>query len=66
VDGTDAVEKSACEDYCLPKAVHQLAWRPVMRDGSGRPYELAVAGEDSSLRVYGFSQAYLQVPADSQ
>ncbi|KAJ4008653.1 Elongator subunit elp2 [Fusarium irregulare] len=64
-DGTDVVEKPAYEDYCLPKAVHQLAWRPVARDGSDRPYELAVAGEDSSLRVYAFSQAYCQVPADS-
>ncbi|KAM0552898.1 hypothetical protein ACHAO7_004383 [Fusarium culmorum] len=65
-DGTDVVEKPACEDYCLPKAVHQLAWRPVTRDGSDRPYELAVGGEDSSLRVYAFSQAYLQVSVDLQ
>jgi hypothetical protein len=51
--------------YCLPKAVHQLAWRPVARDGTDRPYELAIAGEDSSLRVYAFSQAYFQVSTDS-
>jgi hypothetical protein len=51
--------------YCLPKAVHQLAWRPVARDGADRPYELAIAGEDSSLRVYAFSQAYFQVSTDS-
>ncbi|KAF5974102.1 elongator complex 2 [Fusarium coicis] len=63
-DGTDVTEKPAYEDYCLPKAVHQLAWRPIVRGGAERPFELAVAGEDSSLRVYAFSQAYLQVNAD--
>ncbi|PNP83206.1 hypothetical protein FNYG_03528 [Fusarium nygamai] len=63
-DGTDVTEKPAYEDYCLPKAVHQLAWRPIAREGAERPFELAVAGEDSSLRVYAFSQAYLQVTAD--
>ncbi|RSL76678.1 hypothetical protein CEP51_009738 [Fusarium floridanum] len=64
-DGTDAVEKPACEDFCLPKAVLQLAFRPVAREGSDRAYELAIAGEDSSVRVYAFSQEYLQVPSDS-
>ncbi|KAF5713185.1 elongator complex 2 [Fusarium mundagurra] len=63
-DGTDVTEKPTYEDYCLPKAVHQLAWRPIVREGAERPFELAVAGEDSSLRVYAFSQAYLQVTAD--
>lgn len=43
--------------FCLPKAVLQLAWRPIARDGF---YEVAVAGEDSSLRVYAFSQKYLE------
>ncbi|KAJ4187335.1 Elongator subunit elp2 [Fusarium falciforme] len=64
-DGTDAVEKPACEAFCLPKAVLQLAFRPVAREGSDRAYELAIAGEDSSVRVYAFSQEYLQVPSDS-
>ncbi|KAF5023232.1 hypothetical protein F66182_4707 [Fusarium sp. NRRL 66182] len=64
-DGTDVVEKPAHEDYCLPKATLQLAWRPVSREGSDRPYEIAAAGEDSSLRVYAFSQAYFQVSTDS-
>ncbi|RSL46287.1 hypothetical protein CEP53_010393 [Fusarium sp. AF-6] len=64
-DGTDVVEKPACEDFCLPKAVLQLAFRPVAREGSDRAYELAIAGEDSSVRVYAFSQEYLQVPSDS-
>jgi elongator complex protein 2 len=38
---------------CLPKAVLQLAWRPVIEDaGEEGWYDLAVAGEDSSLRIY--------------
>ncbi|KAM6512653.1 Elongator subunit elp2 [Fusarium solani] len=52
-------------NFCLPKAVLQLAFRPVAREGSDRAYELAIAGEDSSVRVYAFSQEYLQVPSDS-
>ncbi|KAJ2902400.1 elongator protein 2 [Zalerion maritima] len=36
--------------FNLPKAVHQLAWRPSY---SGAP-ELAVAGEDGSLRIISF------------
>lgn len=43
----------------LPKTVLQLAWRPVSKDENAAKYELAVAGEDSSLRVYGFGQEYL-------
>ncbi|KAM5342518.1 hypothetical protein ACJ41O_013484 [Fusarium nematophilum] len=64
-DGTDIVEKPACEDYCLPKAVLQLAWRPIAREGADRPFEVAIAGEDCSLRVNAFSQGYLEVPTDS-
>jgi elongator complex protein 2 len=31
----------------------QLAWRPVLEEGEGDgTYDLAVAGEDSSLRIY--------------
>jgi elongator complex protein 2 len=38
---------------CLPKAVLQLAWRPVLEESDGQAgYDLAVAGEDSSLRIY--------------
>lgn len=38
---------------CLPKAVLQLAWRPVREDAEREAsYDLAVAGEDSSLRIY--------------
>ncbi|KAL2258572.1 hypothetical protein VTK26DRAFT_8072 [Humicola hyalothermophila] len=41
------------KDLCLPKAVLQLAWRPKREGTQGR--ELAVAGEDGSLRIYRFS-----------
>lgn len=44
-----------------PKAVLQLAWRPSARNGdSSVAHELAIAGEDSSLRLYAFSEAYLE------
>lgn len=39
-------------ELCLPKAVTQLAWRPA-REGQ-QVRELAVAGEDGSLRIYSF------------
>ncbi|OLN84991.1 Elongator complex protein 2 [Colletotrichum chlorophyti] len=39
---------------CLPKPVAQLAWRP-SGEGEARD-ELAIAGEDSSLRVYSFTR----------
>ncbi|KAI8965734.1 WD40 repeat-like protein [Daldinia sp. FL1419] len=38
-------------ELCLAKAVLQLSWRP-QRSAN----ELAIAGEDSSLRVYSFSE----------
>ncbi|KPM34674.1 Elongator complex protein 2 [Neonectria ditissima] len=53
-NGSEVVEKPACVSFCLPKAVLQLAWRPVQRESAARKYELAVAGEDSSLRVKGY------------
>ncbi|KAL2023834.1 hypothetical protein VTK56DRAFT_1101 [Thermocarpiscus australiensis] len=39
-------------DLCLSKAVLQLAWRPAREGDEGR--ELAIAGEDGSLRIYRF------------
>jgi elongator complex protein 2 len=39
-------------ELCLPKAVLQLAWRPAREGQTGR--ELAIAGEDGSLRIYAF------------
>ncbi|KAK0626870.1 WD40-repeat-containing domain protein [Immersiella caudata] len=41
------------EELWLPRAVMQLAWRPA-REGSGMR-DLAVAGEDGSLRIYAIS-----------
>ncbi|KAI1391233.1 WD40 repeat-like protein [Hypoxylon trugodes] len=38
-------------ELCLAKAVLQLAWRPLATAN-----ELAIAGEDGSLRVYSFSK----------
>ncbi|KAK4148099.1 WD40-repeat-containing domain protein [Dichotomopilus funicola] len=40
-------------ELSLPKAVTQLAWRPV-REESKSTEELAIAGEDGSLRIYAF------------
>ncbi|KAM0324051.1 hypothetical protein ACHAQA_008239 [Verticillium albo-atrum] len=40
------------EHLCLPTTVLQLAWRPA-EDGSEQ-HQLAIAGEDSSLRIYRF------------
>ncbi|KAM0287410.1 hypothetical protein ACHAQH_000360 [Verticillium albo-atrum] len=40
------------EHLCLPTTVLQLAWRPA-QDGSEK-HQLAIAGEDSSLRIYRF------------
>ncbi|KAJ9143741.1 Elongator protein 2 [Pleurostoma richardsiae] len=38
-------------DLCLPRAVLQLSWRPTVHS-SDEHYDLAIAGEDSSLRIY--------------
>ncbi|TPX17639.1 uncharacterized protein E0L32_012050 [Thyridium curvatum] len=40
------------ERLWLPKPVLQLAWRPAQDDRNAAGFDLAVAGEDSSLRVY--------------
>ncbi|KAL2177970.1 WD40-repeat-containing domain protein [Thermothelomyces heterothallicus CBS 202.75] len=40
------------KELCLPKAVMQLAWRPAREGQKGK--ELAIAGEDGSLRIYSF------------
>ncbi|EFW99965.1 RNA polymerase 2 elongator [Grosmannia clavigera kw1407] len=41
-------------DLCLPRAVLQLAWRPARDDSAeeANAAQLAIAGDDSSLRVY--------------
>ncbi|KAK3326293.1 WD40-repeat-containing domain protein [Apodospora peruviana] len=59
-DGVSVVSTNRVKaDLSLPKAVTQLAWRPevqrsegVSECGQGR--ELAIAGEDGSLRIYSF------------
>lgn len=37
----------------LPKTVRQLAWRPSEDDQEKDGAELAIAGDDSSLRICG-------------
>lgn len=37
---------------CLPKAVLQLSWRPSVEERDENDSELAIAGDDSSLRIY--------------
>ncbi|KAK5993370.1 Elongator complex protein 2 [Cladobotryum mycophilum] len=54
------VELAPSFELNLPKAVLQLAWRPAKNDGQTTRFELAVAGEDSSLRLYGFDGEYLK------
>jgi elongator complex protein 2 len=54
-EGIDVAGTLVVEDrLCLPKAVLQLAWRPIERETEGNAvsHELAIAGEDSSLRIY--------------
>ncbi|KAG6012379.1 hypothetical protein E4U43_007822 [Claviceps pusilla] len=46
-------------EFSLPKAVLQLAWRPV-KAGTSTTYTLAVAGEDGSLRLFSFDKSYLR------
>ncbi|KAH0495253.1 hypothetical protein TgHK011_008818 [Trichoderma gracile] len=58
-DGSSVSELPARPELYLPKTVLQLAWRPV-KDDKENKYELAVAGEDSSLRLYGFGEDYLK------
>ncbi|KXX77568.1 Elongator complex protein 2 [Madurella mycetomatis] len=56
VEGGEAAVVSAltvASELCLPKAVMQLAWRPAKEGQEGR--ELAIAGEDGSLRIYRFA-----------
>ncbi|GFP55328.1 elongator complex protein 2 [Trichoderma asperellum] len=57
-DGSSILELPTSPELILPKTVLQLAWRPVSRDEKEARYELAVAGEDSSLRLYGFGEEY--------
>lgn len=58
-DGTETKELPLAADKHLPKTVLQLAWRP-SQGAKTDAVELAVAGEDASLRLYAFSDAFLQ------
>ncbi|KAH6611179.1 elongator complex protein 2 [Trichoderma cornu-damae] len=59
-DGTSVLELPTSPELVLPKAALQLAWRPANKDGTEAKHELAVAGEDSSLRLYGFGEGYFK------
>ncbi|KAG6041072.1 hypothetical protein E4U41_006095 [Claviceps citrina] len=59
--GTAITELKPRAELNLPRAVLQLAWRPV-HDASAKTYTLAVAGEDASLRVFSFDKSYLRAP----
>ncbi|KAJ2965621.1 hypothetical protein NQ176_g10527 [Zarea fungicola] len=60
-DGTVAKELPLSSDKHLPKSVLQLAWRPLSPGkADGLVAELAVAGEDASLRLYSFPDGFLK------
>ncbi|KAL6699948.1 WD40-repeat-containing domain protein [Trichoderma pleuroticola] len=59
-DGSSVSELTTSSELILPKTVLQLAWRPVNKDETESKYELAVAGEDSSLRLYSFGEEYFK------
>ncbi|KAK4224850.1 Elongator complex protein 2 [Podospora fimiseda] len=42
------------KELWLPKAVLQLAWRPKKEERKQEGNELAIAGEDGSVRIYSF------------
>ncbi|KAJ6782594.1 hypothetical protein PWT90_08444 [Aphanocladium album] len=59
VDGAEAREQPLPATMHLPKTVLQLAWRPSQTSDAATA-ELAVSGEDSSLRLYAFNNDFLQ------
>lgn len=60
-DGTEAKQLPLSSDKHLPKSVLQLAWRPLSPGkADGLSAELAVAGEDASLRLYYFTDGFLK------
>ncbi|KAE9374373.1 RNA polymeras-like protein II Elongator subunit [Stipitochalara longipes BDJ] len=51
----EEVEVVYSSTYPFPsKLITQLAWKPSKERGSGAEMELAIASEDSSLRIYSF------------
>ncbi|KAG5928025.1 hypothetical protein E4U42_001407 [Claviceps africana] len=59
--GDSIAELEPPAEFSLPKAVLQLAWRPI-NAGVSTTFTLAVAGEDGSLRLFSFDKAYLRAP----
>ncbi|ODA84096.1 hypothetical protein RJ55_02614 [Drechmeria coniospora] len=64
-DGT-VVSLPPTDDLSFPKAVLQLAWRPSPDSEAGATASptLAAAGEDTTLRLFSFDEAYLQSTAE--
>ncbi|OAA40336.1 elongator protein 2 [Metarhizium rileyi] len=59
-DGLAVTELPPRRELSLPKSVLQLAWRPMRRKtDESAAFTLAVAGEDSSLRLISFNESYL-------
>ncbi|UNI18917.1 Elongator subunit elp2 [Purpureocillium takamizusanense] len=59
-DGSAIVQLSLPDELMLPKAVLQLAWRPAAALEGTDAHTLAVAGEDSTLRLLAFDETFLR------
>ncbi|KAG5950559.1 hypothetical protein E4U53_004859 [Claviceps sorghi] len=59
--GGSITELEPPAEFNLPKAVLQLAWRPI-KAGVSTTFTLAVAGEDGSLRLFSLDKSYLRAP----
>ncbi|KHN95817.1 elongator protein 2 [Metarhizium album ARSEF 1941] len=59
-DGQAVTELPSRPELNLPRAVLQLAWRPPTREINESVYTLAVAGEDSSLRLISLNESHLR------
>ncbi|EFY88783.1 elongator protein 2 [Metarhizium acridum CQMa 102] len=59
-DGLAVTELPSQPELKLPKTVLQLAWKPIRKTDESA-YTLAVAGDDSSLRLISFNEAYLRI-----
>ncbi|CEJ80948.1 Putative Elongator protein 2 [[Torrubiella] hemipterigena] len=55
-DGSQVTQLPMAAELCLPKTVLQLAWSP-----SASTNELAIAGDDGSLRLYAFRNSHFQI-----
>ncbi|GAB0135623.1 hypothetical protein EsDP_00003954 [Epichloe bromicola] len=59
-DGTNITKLQPQAGLSLSKTVLQLAWRPIKRADASTTCTLAVAGADSSLRLFSFDESYLR------